>query len=139
MRLKKINSNKEININISKYKVDWDAPCRSKFQFNVKQWVRPYWQNHFCLEEFRIPGSILYCDFINVNKKIILETNGEFHRSYNKHFHAGSRINFLSQIKRDVAKAQWAVDNGFMLLEIFADDFEELNEQWFIDRGVNLK
>ncbi len=101
MKLKRLNSNKEADISIAKYRIKWDEKCRSIFQYDVKQWFRKYWQFHVCLEEFRIPGTLLKVDLVNLNKRILVEINGLQHDEFNKHFHRGSRANFLGQIQRD--------------------------------------
>lgn len=122
MKLKKLRSNAEVNINIAKYRVKWDAKCRSKFQFDLKQWFRKYWQSHICLEEFRIPGCLLKVDLINLNKRIMVEMNGVQHEGFNKHFHRNNRCNFLSQMTRDQLKREWAAANGFTIVEIEPKD-----------------
>lgn len=122
MKLKKLHSDREVSINLAKYKVDWDAPCRSKYQLQIKKWLRPYWGHHVCLEEFLIPGSKMRYDFVNLTKKIIVEMNGIQHDNYNKHFHRGNRLNFLSQVTRDQCKRDWAEANGFQMIEILPDD-----------------
>lgn len=122
MKLKKLGSNTEVNVNIAKYRVDWDAECRSKFQYELKQWLRRYWANHVCLEEFQIPGSLLKVDLINLNKRIMVEINGVQHGTYNKHFHRGNRVNFLKQLTRDQMKRNWAEANGFVIVEIEPQD-----------------
>ena len=122
MKVKKLNSKYEATVNISKYRLVWDKPCRSKFQLAVKQWLKPYWAGHICLEEFRIPGSRLSSDIVNLTKRAVVEINGAQHDEYNSHFHRGSRTNWLSQIKRDEDKRQWASDNGFIFIEILPND-----------------
>ena len=119
-------------VNIAKYKVDWNAKCRSKFQFNVKQFLKPYLLCHVVCEEFRIPGTKLTCDLIDFSTHNIFEAQGIQHIDYNKFFHNGSKLNFLNQIKRDQDKSKWAENNGFTLVEIFPDDV--LNKQWFLDK-----
>lgn len=122
MKVKKLNSNYEVSISVPKYRLSWDKPCRSKFQFDVKQWLKKYWLNHVCLEEFRIPGSRLMCDMVNLTKRAVIETNGVQHDEFNTHFHKGSRANFLSQIKRDESKRVWAEANDFVMIEIVPTD-----------------
>jgi hypothetical protein len=116
MKLKKVGTQKEINVNITPYLIDWDAKCLSKYQFEIKQWLRQYWECHHCLEEFVLPGSRLRCDFINLTK------NGTQHDKYNKHFHAGQKQNFLNQITRDETKRRWAKINNFSIIEISPSD-----------------
>src|SRR5690349_4064500 len=101
MKFKKLDSTRHVNVNVQKYVIDWDGSCRSKFQFEVKQWLKTYWKSHICLEEFTVPGTRMKCDFVNLTNRIIVEISGEQHRTFNKHFHLDSRQVFLSQIKRD--------------------------------------
>ena len=62
---------KERNLkNAKKYLIDWDKPSRSKFQTNVKKFLRTYWENDIVFEEFRVVGSRLTLDFYNANMPI---------------------------------------------------------------------
>ena len=47
---------KEVNKNINKYLIDWEKPCKSKVQFNVKKFTEPYWGTHVVVEEFPVFG-----------------------------------------------------------------------------------
>jgi len=121
MKLKKLNG-KEVNFNINSYRIDWDCESASKFQTRVKDFFRPYWQGQIVLEEFRIPSTLWRIDFLNLNKKLAVEVNGNQHREYNEHFHQGSRVKYLNQIKRDYKKEQWILLNGFLYCEVFPED-----------------
>lgn len=133
MKLKKING-RIITVNITKYKIDWDKSCRSKFQFNVKQFFKIFWRNHFCAEEFRIPGSKMTIDLMNFTKHLAVEVQGEFHMQYNSWAHGGNRGNWRKQLERDVNKEKWCEENGFTLLEIFPGELDKLNRQFFLDK-----
>lgn len=133
MKIKKING-KETNINIQKYRIDWDKKCRSKMQFNVKQFFRKYWSNHCCLEEFRIPGSLMTIDIVNLTKKLAIEINGNQHSEFNKFFHKNNITNYRLQMERDVKKEDWCEKNGFTLIEIYQDDIEKLDRKWFKEK-----
>ena len=138
MKLKKLNSDREVNISINAYRIDWDAPCRSKYQWAIKQWLKPYWSHHVCLEEFLIPGSRLRCDFVNLTRRVVIEMNGVQHDKFNKHFHRGNRVNFLNQVVRDQAKMNWSEQNGFTFVEIAPDDLP-LTENFFKENyGVTI-
>jgi len=138
MKLKKLRSSAEVNINIGKYRADWNRPCRSQFQYDVKQWFRRFWSSQICLEEFRIPGSLLRVDLVNLNKRMLVEINGAQHDAFNKHFHSGNRVNFLKQITRDSLKREWAEDNGFLMVEITPDDMP-LSREFFREKyGVDI-
>ena len=129
MKLKRLNSNKEFNLNIAKYYTDWDKTVGSKFQRRVKDFFFPYWKSHVVCEELRIPGSLLRIDLINFTRRWIVETNGNQHREYNQHFHQ-NRSNYLNQIKRDFEKESWANLNQFKYIEIYEEDMP-LNKEWF--------
>lgn len=133
MRLKKLNSNVERDFPVRKYLVDWDKSCRSKFQFDVKQWFKKYWHGQVCLEEFRIPGSRLMVDLVNLNKRALVEINGVQHDEFNKHFHRDNRENFRKQMERDLLKRKWANANNFTLIEILPEDLP-LTLAFFRDR-----
>ena len=133
MLFKKINSQKPVNITVQKYLVKWEGKCRSKFQLSVKQWLKPYWQWDICLEELLVPGSRMTCDLVNLTKRIIVEVSGEQHQNFNPHFHNNCRHQWVGQIRRDAAKEEWAVQNGFQFVEIFPDDLP-LSEKFFKDK-----
>lgn len=133
MQLKKINSSRVVNVNVSKYLVKWEGKCRSKFQFEVKQWFKKYWVGQIILEELLIPGSRMTCDIVNLTQKLVVEVSGEQHIKFNKYFHLNSRQKYLEQIQRDVSKQQWAEDNGFKFIEIFPADMP-LTREFFQEK-----
>ena len=120
--------------NVEKYRVDWDAKCRSKIQFTVKTFLRQYWQNHIVYEEFPVYGTRLKVDLLNASNKIAVEVQGKQHEQFNKHFHANSRLKYLQSIKRDVKKSQWLEKNGFIVVEIMQDEVPTLNEDFFLKK-----
>ena len=123
LRFKKLGSTKlGIVKSPEKLRVKWNAPCRSKFQKAVKQFLEKYWFHHQVFEELPIPGTALRCDLVNLTKRIIVESNGIQHDRYNKFFHRGSVDVFLEQIQRDEKKRMWAEHNGFRLIEIYESD-----------------
>ena len=137
MRLKTIY-NKEVNINIYKYRVQWDKLCRSKFQFNVKQILRPYLINHVVVEEMAVPGTRLRLDLLDLTTKILFESNGEQHRSYNEFF-SRNRVGYLRSLQRDAAKLKWCDLNEITLVEIYPEDLAILSPSWFLDRyGITI-
>jgi hypothetical protein len=127
-------SGKEINLKLPNRRINWDKKCRSNFQFDVKQFFKPYWLVHSVYEEFRIPSLRLYIDLINFSKKIVIESNGEQHQEYNKHFHKGNPLNYLDQIARDRKKSDWCEINGFTFIEIYKDDIPYLSRQFFLEK-----
>ena len=66
---------KDVNKNINKFLVDWNQPCKSKVQFNVKKFTEPFWATHVVVEEFPVFGTRMRCDLINFTKKIAIETH----------------------------------------------------------------
>ena len=84
---------------VSKFLIDWDKKSRSKIQFKVKQFLKPYWQNHIVYEEFPVYGTRLKVDLLNATKKVAVEVNGRQHSSFNKFFHNNSRAEYLKSIK----------------------------------------
>lgn len=135
MKLKKLNSSREISFNISRYLIDWDRVV-SKPQKAVKDFLYPYWKKHPAVcEEFRIPGSLLRIDLVNFYKKLAIEVSPtETHRRYNPYFHQGSRWKFVSNIKRDLDKQNWCEQNGLAFIEIYTEDIEGLSVDWFSRR-----
>src|SRR6187399_1445415 len=131
MKFKTLNG-REVNKNITKWLVKWDKPCKSQFQYRIKQFFRPFWEHSCVGEEFVPPcgGGVLYIDLINFSQKIVCETMGSQHDNYNAFFHSGSRTNFLSGIKRDVRKSDWIAKNGYKLIEIYPDDEKKLSPAW---------
>lgn len=137
MKFKKLNSDKEININISKYLIDWKRKVSGP-QKLVKDCLYPYWKTHVVLEEFVIPGSLHRLDLFNITNHIIVEVSpSETHTKFNKFFH-GSRAGFINVMRRDENKRKWAEDNHFALVEVYSDDLKEFEKgrvkEWFLDK-----
>ena len=138
MRLLNIYSRLQYK-NVEKYRVDWEASCRSKIQFKVKTFLRQYWENHIVYEEFPVYGTRLKVDLLNASNKIAIEVQGKQHEQFNKHFHSNSRLKYLQSIKRDVKKSQWLEKNDFTVVEIMQDEVPTLDEQFFLDKyGITL-
>ena len=130
---------KLVNKNVVKYKVDWDKPCRSKIQSNVKSFFKDYWSGHICYEEFPVFGSRLKVDLINFTRKIAVEVQGEQHNEFNKFFHNNSRDKYLESIQRDMKKIQWLEMNEFKVLEVTKEDLPELSRKYIFDTfGVDI-
>lgn len=121
---------KSVNKNVAKYLVNWDKPCRSKIQLQVKKFFEKYWVNHMCYEEFPVFGSRLKVDLVNMTKKIAVEVQGEQHDSFNKFFHKNKRSNYLSSIIRDQQKYEWLQVNSFKVLEIKKEDMPHLSKTY---------
>jgi hypothetical protein len=72
--------------NVNKYLIKWDKPSRSKIQFEVKRFLKRYWQSCVVYEEFPVYGSRMKVDILNATKKIAIEVNGAQHSNFNKFF-----------------------------------------------------
>jgi len=133
MRFKVPNSSKTINIDIDKYRIDWDRVV-SKPQKAVKDFLYRYWHGKVILEEFRMPGDRLRFDIVNLHDHIIIEVSPKkVHGTYNKFFHK-DRIGYANSIKRDMYKFKWAEENDFVLVEIFDEDIPKLSREWFREK-----
>lgn len=118
------------------YLIDWDAPSRSKIQFEAKQFLKKYWQKHIVFEEFPVAGTKLSLDFYNANKKIAVEVQGKQHTKYVPFFHGKNKINYINQLKRDSDKLKFCELNDIELVEIYDGDI--LEEKLFKNFGVTL-
>lgn len=129
---------KEVKKNVTPYLIDWAGPSRSKFQFRVKQFFRPYWGRYLVFEEFPVIGSRKTVDLFNYNKKIVVEIQGGHHATFNKHFQQ-NKNNWLAQVKRDIEKQQWCELNGFSYIEIYPEDEKNLSANFFLDNfGISI-
>lgn len=137
MRLYSVTG-KLISKNVSKYRVDWDSKSKSNLQFEVKQFLRQYWENHIVYEEFPVYGSRMKVDFINATRKIAIEVNGAQHSSFNKFFHNNSRAKYLSSIRRDYEKYEWLMKNQFKFIELEQKDLETLTPD-FIKQKFDIE
>jgi len=121
--------------NAKKYLINWKSKSRSKFQNNVKDFLRDYWINDVVFEEFRIVGTRLSIDFYNANRRIAIEVQGDQHIKYVKHFHK-NRLKYLDQLKRDQKKLDFCEFNGIKMVEIYSTDV--VNASLFSDQDIDL-
>lgn len=117
--------------NVEKYRIDWDAKCRSNIQFVTKQFLKAYWSTHVVYEEFPVFGTRLKVDLINFTKKVAVEVQGSQHNEYNPFFHNNRLYNFGQSIKRDTQKQEWLERNNIRLLEIHEDEIKGLSKEFF--------
>jgi len=118
------------DIPVHKYRVDFDAEQGSEFSASVLDFFYPYWKHDIVCAELPVAGrDKMRYDFVNLSKKIILETDGIAHLDPKSHFHKGSPAKWLSQIKRDDLKNQMAKRNGFTMIRIEPDDLP-LTKEW---------
>ena len=123
---------------VGKYLINWNKKSRSKIQFKVKQFLKPYWENHVVYEEFPVYGTRMKVDILNATKKIAVEVNGRQHSNFNSFFHNNSRAKYLASIKRDVEKREWLEKNGYTLIEIEEDEVPQLSEEFIVKNGIKL-
>ena len=140
MLLKKYNSEKKINVNLAKYKIDWDHKVSGP-QKKFSDFVYPFWKNHVILSELMIPGSRKRCDLVNITRGYVIEVSPEStHGTFNKFMH-GSRAGYLKRIKADLDKQTWAESNGFKFVEVTDVDLldENLNKEYYEEKfGIIL-
>lgn len=135
MEFLSLNNKKKRCKNLKKYLIDWSSHSRSKFQAEVKIFLRNYWQSNIVFEEFPIVGTRLTLDFYNANKKIAIEVQGRQHTQYVKFFHE-NRFNFLHQLKRDQVKERFCALNNITLVTIYENDI--IDKHLFESQGVIL-
>ncbi len=136
MRFKDLNGRLRF-LNIEKQRVKWDAPSKSKFQFGIKQFLKKYWEHDIVYEEMKMVGTRLRMDFFNATKRCGIETSGNQHTSYVPFFHAGNRINYWHQLRRDSKKYEWCQKNQINLIDIYPTDLP-LTKSFFYKLNVSL-
>jgi hypothetical protein len=112
----------------SKFAIKWDEDSLSNFQFKIKQFLKPYWQNDKVGEEVLLPDTRLRVDFVNFTRMVAIECNGLFHVQYTPYFQ-NSIKDFKSQVFRDVYKEHLLEENGFYVVEIYEKNLP-LTEKW---------
>lgn len=137
MKFLKLNSNHLESVNISKYKIDWDRKVSAP-QKKVSDFLRPFWSGDIVLLEFRIPGSLLRIDILNISKKIAVEVSPDsIHRNFNPFMHK-NRSEFLKKLKSDQDKITWCEKSGIFMVELVDSDIETLSVETFSMKGVEL-
>lgn len=127
------------NKNVTKYAIKWDGKSRSKCQFKVKQFLKPYWFGHHVYEEFPVYGTKLKVDILNVTCKIAVEVHGLQHIKYNPFFH-NTRLGYAESTKRDMEKYEWLIANSFKVIEILETEVDLLSEDYMLEKfELNLK
>lgn len=136
----RFGSNRKAKLNLEDYRIDWEKRDDvSRPQTLVKDFLYPYWKSHVVTWETRIPSSLLRVDIINWTRHIAVEVSPKGSHSYNPHFHKGSKAVFGAAMKREMGKTEWLEKNGFIVCEIFDEDFAVLSPKWFLDTyGVTL-
>jgi hypothetical protein len=139
LRVKKLNSSKEVLLRINKYRIDWQKDGNSSLEIRFRDLVYPYWRHSLVLFQCTIPGSLLKIDFLNCNKRLAVEINGPQHDKFNKFFHNNSRNTFLAGIRRDLAKQTWLEQNSISLLELTEEDLDYFSPKMIETKyGINI-
>ena len=136
MLLPHVSSSKTRSVNVSPYRIDWDRLCKSKFQFNVKQFLRAYWMGDDCYEELPVVGTRLTCDLVNFSRMYAIESDGKFHLKFSA-FHHKNRIGFLKSLKRDQQKDAWLRSIGFRIIRISEEEINKLSLDWIKEKFGN--
>ena len=137
MRLFNIRG-KLVDKNVTKYRINWDAPSRSKLQFQVKQFLKPFWLAQIVYEEFPVYGTQLKVDILNATMKIAIEVHGPQHESFH-YFHNKNRFVFLEGLGRDASKEEWLELNKFKLVIIYDKEVPNLSKEVFKEKyGILL-
>lgn len=135
MKFKTLDGKEKTLRNAKSYIINWEKKSKSKFQFDVKKFLKKYWQEDVVFEEVKVVGTRLSLDFFNATKKVAIEVQGHQHFTFVKFFH-GNRIKYLDQIKRDYKKIEFCELNNIKLVEIYPND--ELSKSLFERFGVHL-
>lgn len=86
--------------------------------------------------EFRIPGSLMRIDYLNISLKLAIEVSPKStHSVYNEFMH-GSRAGYLKRIKSDLEKEEWCRLNKIKMITLEDKDFlpENLNKKYFKEK-----
>lgn len=130
MKFLKLNG-RPANVNVAKHIIDWDHKVSAP-QKKVKDFLRPYWCAHVCLEEFRIPGTLMRVDLMNLTRHIAVEVSPKGSHDFNPFFHK-NETRFGKMLGRELEKAKWLEMNGYTIVEVLEDDFAHLSPTWFLD------
>lgn len=133
-----MGSNRLVSKNIEKFRINWDIPIKrgpkkqfGKFQFRVKQLLKPHWENHIVYEEVPVAAKVgergKSVDILNLTTRQIIEVQGKAHGEFIQGMFHKNRFDFLKQLKRDEFKKEWALLNDFRFYEIFEEDILDEN------------
>lgn len=134
MTVYKLNSDKEVSINIKRYLIDWKNDGDSKLEKKFIDLIYPFWNRYIVLFQCRVPGSKLRLDILNCNKRLAIEIDGEQHQQFNKHFHANSRIVYLNSLRRDWVKEEWLAKNNIKLIRLNTEDLNNFSLKYVRDK-----
>ena len=131
MELYRLHSNYKVDVKITKYLINW-YKSPSKEQQILQDFLFPFWKNKIVLAEFKIPGSKLRTDILNITDKIHIEYSPDSTHDFSEYFHK-HRLIFIRRNKNDINKMEWAIKNGFKSIEIGQSDLKQLSRRFFWD------
>ena len=68
-----------------------------------------------------------------MSKKIIIEVSPrDLHVNYNKFMHGG-RSGYLKKLQSDAKKMEWSENNGFIFIELYDENINNLSVKMFKD------
>ena len=83
-------------------------------------------------------GHVMPYDFEIRDKKILIEVQGEQHRTFIERFHVDQE-GFEYQLKKDVYKREFANRNGYKLIELWYKDIENGKFKDIINAAIDEK
>lgn len=119
--------------NLSRYAIKWDGKSKSNLQFQVKQFLKPFWLGMIVYEECPVYGTMLRVDILNATLRIAVEVNGPQHNQFH-YFHNKRPSNYLLSVKNDMQKIHWLEKNNFKVVEINFDEVESLSKDFFKEK-----
>ncbi len=81
-------------------------------------------------------GYVMPYDFEIPDKKLLIEVQGEQHRSFVERFHVDQE-GFEYQKKKDAYKKKFAEENGYKLLELWYEDIKSGVYRLYINEAMN--
>jgi hypothetical protein len=127
----KFKSQKQVNVNINKYLINWNE-SPSKQQKILQNFLYPYWKNKIVCAEFRIPGSLFRIDILNISDRLAIEYSPDSTHDFNPFFH--NRASFERRVKSDIDKIEELERNKFKIIELNEEDLDLLSPRYFIDK-----
>lgn len=121
------------DVNVFKYKLNWDKIEGSGPEKKVLNFLKKYWKNDFCLVQFRIPRTLMRCDFINITKKIAIETSPGATHDFSPFFHK-SKVVFGQRLKKELEKEQFLLNNSFKYIELGDEELANLSAKMFKEK-----
>lgn len=129
---------KVINLNITKYLIDYDSDKGSSGEVSVRKFLKKHSSTHIWTEQLpiKIGGPrAARLDFMSPDLKLCIEIDGDFHNSFDKgkFFYNNSKINYLNSIKRDVKKEEMLELNGIKVVRVEYSDLP-LTPAFFLEK-----